>query len=86
MGVALHITAVRRKRHFRTGVKKLLDLFNRAQLGLIHVDHHPEDDQPTHQFTSNYGFRLIPAWKYRPLLRLIPHWTRLIIAFHAIKD
>jgi hypothetical protein len=23
------------------------------------------------------GFRLIPAWKYRPSLRLIPHWTRL---------
>lgn len=47
-----------RKRNFSTGREKLLDLFNHAQLRFIHVDHHPEDDQPTHQFTSNYGFRL----------------------------
>jgi hypothetical protein len=63
---------------FGTGVKKLLDLFNRAKFGLVHVDHHPQDDQLSHLLTSNYGFKLIPAWKYRPLFRLIPHWIRLL--------
>ena len=38
--VTFHIAAVGRKRDFGTGIKKLIDLFNRAQLGLIHVDHH----------------------------------------------
>jgi plasmid stability protein len=31
---------VGRKSNFGTAVKKLLDLFNRAELGFIHVDHH----------------------------------------------
>jgi hypothetical protein len=35
-----HVVAVGRKRNVGTGGKKLLDLFYRAQLGLIHVDHH----------------------------------------------
>ena len=40
VGVSLHVVAVGRKRNVCTGGKKLLDLFYRAQLGLIHVDHH----------------------------------------------
>ncbi len=49
-----------RKRDIGTGNKKFLDLLNRAKLGLIHIDHHPGDDEPTLQFTSNYRLRLIP--------------------------
>ena len=40
MRVPLHVACVGRKSNFGTAVKKLLDLFNRAKLGLIHVDHH----------------------------------------------
>ena len=38
--ITLQIATVGRKRNFGTRREKLLDLFNRAQLGLIHVDHH----------------------------------------------
>lgn len=40
MCVTFHVATVGRKRDFGTGREKLLNLFNRAQLGLIHVDHH----------------------------------------------
>lgn len=38
--IRLHVAAVGCKRDFGAAVKKLRDLFNRAKLGLIHVDHH----------------------------------------------
>jgi hypothetical protein len=38
--VTLHVAAVGCKRDFGAGGEKLLDLFNRAKLGFIHVDHH----------------------------------------------
>jgi hypothetical protein len=40
VGVTFNVAAVGRERDFGTSVKKLLDFFNRAKLGLIHVDHH----------------------------------------------
>ena len=40
VGVTLHVVAVSSKCDFGAGAEELLDLFNRAQLGLVHVDHH----------------------------------------------
>jgi hypothetical protein len=40
VGVALYVAAVGCKCDFGTGGQELFDLFNRAKLGLIHVDHH----------------------------------------------
>ena len=45
-GVALLISRVRREAKLVAAVKKCLYLHDRAQPGLVHVDHHPEDDQP----------------------------------------
>src|ERR1035437_5180641 len=42
----------RRKLDGSTGAKKLFDLFNRTNPLFVHVDHHPQDDQPTYPSPS----------------------------------
>ena len=39
--ITLGVVSVRRKFDLRTGVEKLLDLFNRTKPCFVHVDHHP---------------------------------------------
>jgi hypothetical protein len=65
--VALHLITVGGKCNLGTGAKQVLDFFNRAKLGLIHVDHYFLDDQPYLKFAANYGFRLIPHWVIPPI-------------------
>ena len=64
-------------RHQRAGTQKLLNLFNRAQPGFVHVDHHPGMINPHTLLRSNLPFQAHSWLEIHDLFRLIPRWTRL---------
>ncbi len=59
MPIPLAVAAARRKLNRRAGTEKLLDLLNRAKPLFVHVDHHPQNDQPTPPLPSASGSFLV---------------------------
>lgn len=53
VGITLRIVAVRRKPDLGIGAETLLELRDCGQSRVVHVDHHPEDDQPARYPTPN---------------------------------
>jgi hypothetical protein len=61
-----------RKRNQRIATEKLFDQLNRAEPRFIHVEDHPWDDQPAHQFSSNLPLQTHSWLEIQALLRLTP--------------
>ncbi len=72
-------TARRRRceRHLGRCSEKFLQLLNRAQPCLVHVDHHPCDDQLASDLPSMARPQAHSSLETRASFRLIPRWTRL---------
>ncbi len=70
-----------RKLNRRAGAEKLFDLLKRAKPLFVHVDHHPQDDQPTPPLPSASSLQAHSWLEIRTSFRLTPHWTRLQLAY-----
>jgi hypothetical protein len=67
----------RRERHLGRGSEKVLQLLDRAQPCLVHVDHHPCDDQLPSGSSSLARPQAHSSLETRGPFRLTPRWTRL---------
>ncbi len=75
--VALGVPAVGRKFDLGAGAEKFLDLPDCAEPRLVHVDHHPCDDQPVPSAHPPLPAQAHFSLEIRASFRLIPRWTRL---------
>lgn len=66
------------ERHLGRCSEKVRQLLDRAQPCLVHVDHHPCDDQLPSGSPSLARPEAHPSLKIRAPFRLTPRWTRLM--------
>lgn len=70
----------RRKHDGRASAEKFFDLFNRANPLFVHVDHHPQDDQPTCSSPPASSLQTHSSSEIQASFWRISHWTRLPLA------